>query len=272
MTRRGTSSAEYRAQVIVDAEGIGGKLARQNGLSGPRAGYVLQALQYEVSNVALRPDTVHLYFDDQLARGFFAWVIPLGTRKARVGLATANPNVRRALDRFVARCPLVHEAWIEKRFGGLVYTGGPARKTAVGRFLAVGDAAGQTKATTGGGVVAACGCAVIAAVCIQRALRAGGYNGAEVARYEQAWKRSWGRQLRLIAVLRRLVNSLTNAELDKLFLTLRKAGIRELVEATGDIDRQGQLIRAAFASPRLLRSILPLLASKLRYLPLVFSP
>lgn len=272
LTRCGTSSVEYRAQVVVDAEGIGGKLARENGLSGPRTSYVLRALQYEVTNVALRPDTVHLYFNDQLACGFFAWVIPVGTRNARVGLASTNPDMRRALDRFLTRCPQVRAARIEKRFGGLVYTGGPANKTVAGRFLAVGDAAGQTKATTGGGVVAACGCAVIAATCIRRALRAGVYDGAELSRYEQSWKRGWGRQLRLMALLRRLANSLTNAELDRLFLALRKAGIRQLVEATGDIDRQGQLIRAAFASPRLLGSILPLLVSKLRYLPLLLFP
>lgn len=272
MTQHGTSPMEYRAQVVVDAEGVGGKLARENGLSGPRTHYVLRALQYEVSNVALRPDTVHLYFNERLARGFFAWVIPLGATHARVGLASADSDVRRALDSFVTGCPQVHEARIEKRFAGLVYTGGPASKTVADRFLAVGDAAGQTKATTGGGVVAGCGCAVIAAACIQRAIRAGVYNGAELSRYERVWKRGWGRQLGLMALLRRLVNSLSNAELDRLFLALRKAGVRPLVEATGDIDHQGRLIRTAFASPRLLGGVLPLLISKLPYLPLLFFP
>jgi len=87
MTQYSSSSMEYRAQVVVDAEGVGGRLARENGLSGPRAHYVLRALQYEVSNVALRPDTVHLYFNERLARGFFAWVIPLGATHARVGFS-----------------------------------------------------------------------------------------------------------------------------------------------------------------------------------------
>lgn len=272
MTHQGASSKEYRAHVVVDAEGVGGRLARENGLSGPRVHYVLRALQYEVSNVALRPGTVHLYFNDRFARGFFAWMIPLSATTARVGLATAGPNVRRALDSFVTGCPQVHEARIEKRFAGLVYTGGPASKTVADRFVAVGDAAGQTKATTGGGVAAGCGCAVIAAGCIQRAVRAEVYDGAELSRYERVWKRGWGRQLGLMALLRRLVNSLTNAELDRLFLVLRRAGIRPLVEATGDIDHQGRLIRAAFASPRLLGGVLPLLVSKLPYLPLLFFP
>lgn len=272
MTHQAGLSTEYRTQVVVDAEGIGARLARASGLSGPRVRYVLSALQYEVSNVALRPDTVHLYFNNQLARNFFAWIIPLGATKARVGLAGAVSNVRRALDRFLAGCSQIREGRIEKRFAGLVYTGGPASKTVADRFVAVGDAAGQTKATTGGGVVAGCACAVIAATCIEHALSAGVYNGRELSRYERKWKRGWGRQLELMALLRRLVNSLTNAELDQLFLTLRKAGIRELAEATGDIDRQGRLIRAAFASPRLLGGVLPILISKLPYLPQFLLP
>jgi len=272
VTQHGTSSTEYRAQVVVDAEGVSGRLARDHGLSGPRVHYVLRALQYEVSNVALEPDTVHLYFNERLARGFFAWVIPLSATHARVGLASADSDVRRALDRFVTGCSQVREARIEKRFAGLVYTGGPASKTVTDRFLAVGDAAGQTKATTGGGVASGCGCAVIAAACIHRAIGAGGYKGAELSRYERVWKRGWGRQLWLMALLRRLVNTLSNAELDRLFLALKKAGVRPLVEATGDIDHQGRLIRAAFASPRLLGGVLPLLISKLPYLPLLFFP
>jgi digeranylgeranylglycerophospholipid reductase len=271
-THQRASSIEYSAQVVVDAEGIGARLARENGLSGPRARYVLRALQYEVSNVALRPDTVHLFFNNRLAPGFFAWIIPLGATRARIGLAAAHNDVRRALDRFVAGCPEVREARIEKRFGGLVYTGGPAKKTVADRFVAAGDAAGQTKATTGGGVVAGCCCAIIAAGCIERAVKAASYDGKQLSGYERIWKRGWGRQLELMALLRRLVNTLNNAELDRLFVALRKGGIRALAEATGDIDRQSRLIRAAFANPRLVSGILPLLLSKLPYLPLLFSP
>ena len=258
---------EYRARVVVDAEGIGARLARQQGLPGPKPRYVLRALQYEVSNVSLPTDTVHLFFDTRLALHFFAWIIPLSNHRARVGLATARCRVRLALDKFLASNRLLRGARVERRLGGLVYTGGPSGRTVRGRFVAVGDAAGQTKATTGGGVVTGGGCALLAASCIGRALEGGKYHRRDLERYEGLWRRAWGRQLRQMALLRRFANSLTNAEMDRLFLALRRVNVRRLVEARGDIDQQGRLITSAVASPPLLAVALRILLAKAGRLP-----
>ena len=135
------------------------------------------------------------------------------------------------------------------------------------RFVNIGDAAGQTKATTGGGVIAGGACAIMAASHIHRALHDGHYNHGELRRYERTWKRGWGRQLQLMTLLRRLVNTLDNQELDQLFSSLQHSKARQLIEQEGDIDRQGRVIRAAFTSPVLLRSALRLLLTKMRFLP-----
>jgi digeranylgeranylglycerophospholipid reductase len=267
IVRQGDSTQEYQAQVVVDAEGISARLARQNGLSGPRRPFILRALQYEVTNVSIPSNAVHLFFDNTIARNFFAWIIPLKPHQARVGLATSSRNARHALDRFLNRTPLLKGASVEKRFGGLVYTGGPPGKTVVERFVAIGDAVGQTKATTGGGVVSGGGCAIIAAKYVQRALQNDQYNHTELAQYERHWKRTWGKQLYQMSILRRLINRLSNEEMDKLFLSLQGINVRKLVETKGDIDYQGRLITAALTSPSLVTTLIRLLLSKARYLP-----
>ena len=263
---RGLKS-ELLTRFIVNAEGIRAQLMQSQNLPRPKKDSMLPALQYEVTNVSLPTDTVHLFFDSRIAKNFFSWVIPLDDHRARVGLATARRQPRLALDKFLMKCPLLIDAKIEKRYGGIVYTGGPSSRTIAKRFVNLGDAAGQTKATTGGGVVTGGACAILAAASIKRALDDGRYHHRELQRYERRWKRSWGRQLRLMAWLRRLVNTLRNQELNQLFAVLQDSKIREMVEAKGDIDRQGMLISAALASPRFLRSSFSLLISKLRFLP-----
>lgn len=261
------SKRNLHAQFVVNAEGIRARLAQDQGLPRPKRDFMLPALQYEVTNVALPPDAVHLYFNSKLARGFFAWIIPLETNRARVGLASAHRQVRQALDKFLSQNPFLSGAKIEKRFGGIVYAGGPSSRTIAPRFVNIGDAAGQTKATTGGGVVAGGACAIMAATSISTALQNGGYNHRDLQKYERRWKRSWGRQLQLMSYLRRFVNTLENHELDQLFEKLQTSKAREIIERRGDIDHQGRLITSALTSPVLLQSVLKLLFSKSRFLP-----
>jgi geranylgeranyl reductase family protein len=261
------SKRELHTQFVVNAEGIRARLAQSQGLPRPKREYMLPALQYEVTNVALPPDAVHLYFNSELAKGFFAWIIPLEPNHARVGLASSHRQVRQALDKFLFKNPLLSGAKIEKRYGGIVYAGGPSSRTIAPRFINIGDAAGQTKATTGGGVVAGGACAIMAASNISNAIQNDSYNHRDIQRYEQRWKRSWGRQLRLMAILRRFVNTLENHELDQLFKNLQSSKAREIIEHRGDIDHQGRLITSALTSPVLLQSVLKLLFSKSRFLP-----
>lgn len=266
VTERG-SKRELRTRFVVNAEGIRAQLMRQYSLPRPKSAYMLPALQYEVTNVSLPTETVHLFFDSKIATSFFSWIIPLEDQNARVGLAAAHRQTRRALDHFLKRCPLLSGAQIRKRFGGIVYTGGPSSRTVTKRFVNVGDAAGQTKATTGGGVVAGGACAILAAESISRALKDHVYNHRELLSYERKWKRGWGRQLQLMAILRRFINTLNNQELDQLFMNLHSSQARQIIERKGDIDHQGRIILAALTSPVLLRSVLWLLLKKTRFLP-----
>jgi geranylgeranyl reductase family protein len=265
--RKASSTKEYRAQIAVDAEGISARLARQNGLPGPRKSFILRALQYEVSNVSLPTDRVHLYFDNRLAPRFFLWIIPLDEHRARVGLASAGRKVRKSLEKFLSQTPMLRDAKVDRRYGGLVYSGGPTGKTVAERFIAIGDAAGQTKATSGGGVVYGGGCAIIAAASIRRALHNGSYHQRELASHDKRWRRAYGRQFNQMALLRRLINCLSNKELDKLFQVTQQSSVRELVETKGDIDQQGRLITASLTNPFLLTQLLKIFLSKVKFLP-----
>ena len=61
----------------------------------------------------------------------------------------------------------------------------------------VGDAAGQVKPTTGGGIYYGLLCADIAANNLHRALDADDLSARNLANYEREWKKKLGRELKI---------------------------------------------------------------------------
>jgi len=242
-----------RAEVVVDAEGAGAVLARRVGLHPPREG-VLAGVNVEVSGVEVEPHMVEVWLGDGLAPGLFAWVIPLGEGSARCGLACSSGDAFERLRHF-----------LDRRFGGAgcsaprrgtVLTGGPVRRTYLDRMMVVGDAAGQTKPTTGGGVVLGGLCAVEAGRTAAEAVEAGDCSAGFLQRYQKAWRAALGREFSSMLAARRLLNRLSDDRIDRLFAALRRKeldeALRQLVEA-GDMDMQSGVMRAALRDPRLLR-------------------
>jgi geranylgeranyl reductase family protein len=144
--------------VVIDAEGAGARLLGQAGHDTGQRG-LLNGFNVEVEGVDAEPGIVELWFGEGLAEGFFAWVIPTGDDAARCGLASKGDGLGSL------------KGFLKNRFGveasfkvraGRVCTGGPVQRTVYGNVLLVGDAAGQVKSTTGGGVVLGGLCACIA--------------------------------------------------------------------------------------------------------------
>ncbi|NYZ78320.1 hypothetical protein H0N96_02885, partial [Candidatus Micrarchaeota archaeon] len=100
-----------------------------------------------------------------------------------------------------------------------------------GRVLLVGDAAGQVKATTGGGVVFGGSCARVAARCAAVFIR----EGKEL-NYEREWRREFGKELRLHAAIARAKNSLGNSGLDFALTAGRVLGVPLFLKRFGDMD------------------------------------
>ena len=144
----------FRGRACVLACGAQYRFNRQLGLGIPRA--YLQTAQIETGFAPL--DAVEIDLDRSIAPGGFAWVVPFaidGVPAARVGLmASSSAAVRftkyaHALaGRFAL--PASAAALASPRLKLLPL--GPVRRTYGDRVLAVGDAAGLAKPTTGGGI------------------------------------------------------------------------------------------------------------------------
>jgi geranylgeranyl reductase family protein len=195
-----TSDGSYACKAVIDGEGATSRLANDMGLEGPKL--KLPALQVEVKGFA-DLDGILVILDNGWAPGFFSWVIPLGDGKLRVGLASAIGHCDGLLKRLMRRHPIVSKLLerVEagKRYGGTIVIG-PPKKTYEGNFMVVGDAAGQTKPLTGGGVVYGALCGSLAGVVASNIV--GGEVDASL--YERLWRRLLGLEEGLGWLMRRV--------------------------------------------------------------------
>src|SRR4029450_6390518 len=97
---------------------------------------------------------------------------------------------------------------------------GPASPTYGHRVLSVGDAAGLTKPTTGGGIFYSLFSGRLAAETLIDALRDDRLSRGDLRAYETRWRAELGPHLQVSSYFRRLFTKLTDRQLE----TLRGAG------------------------------------------------
>jgi flavin-dependent dehydrogenase len=141
------------------------------------------------------PDPDHEAFVDVhlTVPRFFAWRIPRGDAGVEYGLA-ARPGADVG-ERFESLVD-AYGATVDRRCSGAIPVGPPDTVTSDRAFL-VGDAAGQTKPFTGGGIRYG----MVAADCAAEAVDP--EDPSTLDDYEAAWRAELGRDIRLGALVRR---------------------------------------------------------------------
>jgi digeranylgeranylglycerophospholipid reductase len=242
-----------RSDVVIDAEGAAGFLARSVELPRPSEG-VLSGINVEVSGVTTELGMVEVWLGRDLAPGLFAWVAPTGEGIARCGLACGESDSHSRLKGFLRERFREYKAGEPRSWP--VLTGGPVERTYGDGILLVGDAAGQTKPTTGGGVIVGGLCAIEAARAVKEAYDTGDFSADSLARYEKAWKAELGDEFSSMLAIRRFLNGIPDDRMDRLFASTKRSSLEpvleELVEK-GDMDMQSGVVRAALTNPSLMR-------------------
>lgn len=125
-------------------------------INNQRDGILLSA-QYEVYADWITEGKVEVYFDQIKYPGFFAWIIPSGKGVGKVGVAGREINASNMIEGFLRNKG--RYSTIRKIFAP-IWIKGPIKNFVSGDVVIVGDAAGQSKPTTAGGIYS-CGMAGI---------------------------------------------------------------------------------------------------------------
>lgn len=216
-----TSEGDVTCDYFVDARGVASIINRN------RDG-VLSSAQYEVFAPWIARGTIEVAFDSEKYPGFFAWVIPTGEGRGKVGVAGKGINAASALKSYMDyKGP--HSA-VRKVYAP-IWVGGPIERFADGRTVIVGDAAGQTKPTTAGGIYT-CGMGgILAGRAIANAIAAGKDN----LDYKPAWESMFGQEFEKMLLARRLLERLDNRAIGELFASVPPEKLEE-ASSTGDFD------------------------------------
>lgn len=220
-TTEGTLYCKY----LVDARGLSSLIRRH------RTG-ILPSGQYEVFAPWIDPDTVELYFDADKYPGFFAWIIPLGDNKAKIGVAGRDINIVNSISSFLESKGSSYS--ISRKIFAPIYVSGPIRHF-IGdhRFLIVGDAAGQTKPTTAGGILSSGMGGMLAGRAIVSAIEQ--EDDSFLNDYPNQWHSIFGFEFKKLILARKIFEHLDNKAIDELFSTVSQPTLARISQ-DGEFD------------------------------------
>ena len=189
---RGMPDEKY--DIVVIAEGINRRLIRslyskelENTVFGVQADIVANEETVNEVIVVKLPD-------------YFAWIVPLGNGVYRIGVAS---EIIRDKIRFIKDLgKLVGIKKIKKIFGGQINFGGPLDKFVFSEKVAgVGDAVGQNKPISGGGVVLGGLSGALLSNVIYHVLNGSG----KLQDYQRLWWQIFGLNIKVMGMLSKLV-------------------------------------------------------------------
>ncbi|MGQ9543276.1 MAG: geranylgeranyl reductase family protein [Candidatus Bathyarchaeia archaeon] len=254
------SPIRFRSKIIVDAEGATPVLPRIVGLQSGRE--LLLGIQYELSGLQIEsPDSVELYLGREIAPGFFAWIVPLSEGRARVGLCARRSMVtlplRQYMERFVRfliDCGRLKDFRVERTLAGVEPAEHYMTPSYTDNFMVVGDSAGHVKSTSGGGLYFGLKAAKLAGETAVECLERGDASRQTLRSYEDKWMGSFVKELKATLILRRVLNNLTDDEVDRLIRKMSEDEIKRIIERYGDTAFQSRIIRPII--PKLLKGSL----------------
>ena len=227
------------AAVIVGADGPSSAVA--GWFSLPRPTRFLVASQAVVRSPGGRRDELDVFLGRRVAPGFFAWAVPAEEGCLRIGLATTTGNDPDALLARLLEGRFPGPAL--ERVRGMIPVGVTGRTVADGALL-VGDAAGQVKPTSGGGVFTGTLCARIGGEIAGYASLTGQTARSTLREYGRRWRGEIGSELRFGLTARDAADTLSDRQIDAIFEALDRPRLRAFVAEYGDIDYPSRLVRA----------------------------
>jgi flavin-dependent dehydrogenase len=128
--------------------------------------------------------------------------------------------------------------------------------------LIVGDAAGQVKPTSGGGIYPGTLCAKIAGTVAAEAAARGNTSKDALMEYDTRWRSEIGRELETGLRIREGFNKLSDDDLNYMIRALDDERTLDIISKYGDMDHPSIVLRKLLLStkaPRLLKLIRPLI-------------
>ena len=253
------SGKEYNSRMIIGADGQNSKVSMSLHDNFPKE-YV-RGIQVDIKYEMNDQSMIDICLGSEIAPGFFSWKIPFG-EYTRVGLCTtwsAGPPVD-FLKVLLKRTGLEDKEVIAKVCGKIPIGG--RRKTYGDNLLLIGDAAGQVKPVSGGGLYPSFMIAPCLRETIDEAFTSNIFTSNKLSSYEKRWKKVVGKELKRGYKLRNMYGNLSDEDLNKAYGVIDREDIRHALNDI-DIDSPSKMVPVIMRNFPVAMKMLPIMLKSL---------
>lgn len=225
------NEGEIKCKIFVDARGVSSLIHKD------RSG-VLSSAQYEIYADWIKKGKVKVFFDQKQYPGFFAWIIPSAEGKGKVGIAGKGINPAESIEKFLKSKE--NYSVIRKIFAP-IWIKGPIKKFVEGKTVIIGDAAGQSKPTTAGGIYTSGMGGLLAGKAISKFLKSN--NIEDLEEYQKKWIQKFGKEFEKQLFARKILERLDNNTVNKLFDSITPEITKEIAEKEDFDFHTGSIVK-----------------------------
>ncbi len=233
LTKEGvrTNEGEVKCKIFVDARGVSSLIQKD------RTG-ILSSAQYEIYADWIKKGRVEVFFDQEKYPGFFAWIIPSGEGKGKVGVAGRGIKVAEILEKFLEEKGSY--STIRKIFAP-IWIKGPIKKFVDGKTVIIGDAAGQAKPTTSGGIYTSGMGGIFAGRAISKFLKTN--KKSDLEEYQKQWRQQFEGEFEKQLLARKILERIDNDTINKLFDSITPEITKEISEKEDFDFHTGSIVK-----------------------------
>jgi digeranylgeranylglycerophospholipid reductase len=241
---------EEKARVVVCATGAESPIRNQALGVYSKVSLVDSCIQYEMTNVDVVSDMIHIYLSNVLAPRGYVWVFPKGEHRANVGLGIIPQDKKPGayLDEFLKLHPEIAKGSILEVNAGCVPVGGLVKDMVANGFVLCGEAANHVNPIHGGGIKEAVMSGQMAANVIAECLRKNDVSKRALSKYNDVWWEERGNHLKRVEKLRETLEKLSDQDLNDLVDALKPEDIIEFARGA----KLSVLAKVLMRKPRLI--------------------
>nr|WP_297465271.1 NAD(P)/FAD-dependent oxidoreductase [Nitrosarchaeum sp.] len=226
-----TNEGEIECTIFVDARGVSSLIHKD------RTG-ILSSAQYEIYADWIKKGRVEVFLDQERYPGFFAWVIPSDEGKGKIGVAGKGINVAETIEKFLQTKG--NYSTVRKIYAP-IWIKGPIEEFVNGKTVTIGDAAGQAKPTTAGGIYSSGMGGMYAGQAISKYLES--KERSDLEEYQKRWTEKFGKEFEKQLFARKILERLDNNTINKLFESISPEIIKEISEKDDFDFHTGSIVK-----------------------------
>lgn len=254
-----SDDTQFKSKIIIGCDGHNSKLSEAMGnvQSNFTASQMLVEIDEEnITRFRNSTEEINNHVDTYLLEDIlpgFLWIIPIKNNMFRIGLFS-NHTHRQQNEMLTDFLNENFEYNILEKYMGFIPIFNEKNEIVKHRAMLIGDAAGQVKPTSGGGLLIGFDACEIASKHIENALK--NQNVSLLMGYQKEFNKQYHKEFNYQFKVQKTLNLLSDKDLDYFFLKLKQNDCEKIISEYGDMDTQSTLVKE-FIKRGLIFKIMP---------------